>query len=325
MKKIPVIIAVMFLGLLMATGCADTTKYTASGKKMSTYVSITIYGGSQEIADEALNLCDYYEDILSARSDNSLLAMLNETGSLEIDTAEKKVLSDAVRLGLEYESLTEGALCISLWPLTSLWNFGEEGGRLPTSDEIKQGLLQVGSDRISVTDSLITTDGAQIDLGALAKGYIADRIKDFLLGKNVTSGIISLGGNVLCIGEKPDGKAFTIGIRRPFGEENDVLVSLKVKDLSVVTSGVYERYFYEDGVFYHHILNPDTGYPCDNGLLSVTIIAENSAVCDCLSTGCFVLGLEDGLSLVDSIENVYAIFVDEDYNVIYSDGAKDFL
>ena len=176
---------------------------------------------------------------------------------------------------------------------------------------------------IELKDNLLTWKhpGMGLDLGAIAKGYIADRMKDFLVSKGVKSAIINLGGNVLCIGESPEGRPFQVGIQKPFSERGESLLSLEITDQSVVSSGIYERYFEKDGVLYHHILNPKTGYPYENDLLSVSIISDRSVDGDGLSTTCFSLGLEKGMELIDSLEDVEAIFITKDETVHYS---KDF-
>ena len=167
-------------------------------------------------------------------------------------------------------------------------------------------------------------DGTVIDLGAIAKGYIADRIRDYLLEKNITSAIINLGGNVLCVGSKKNDSSFNIGIKKPFTKSEETLMTVKLNNKSAVSSGTYERYFSKDGNFYHHILNPKTGYPYNNGLTEVTIICDNSVDGDCLSTTCFVLGIEKGLELIESIDNTEAVFVDSDGKMTYSSGYKDY-
>ena len=160
----------------------------------------------------------------------------------------------------------------------------------------------------------------QLDLGAIAKGYIADRLKDYLKEQGVTSATINLGGNVLCIGGHTDGKPFSVGIQKPFAQRNEVLLSVDVDDLSVVSSGIYERYFESNGTLYHHILNPKTGMPYNNGLTSVSILSSTSVEGDGLSTACFALGLKDGIALLDSLEGVCGVFVDENGELHYSEG-----
>ena len=164
-----------------------------------------------------------------------------------------------------------------------------------------------------------------IDLGAIAKGYIADRMKEQLLEAGAKSAIINLGGNVLCVGSLPDGAPFRIGLQMPFADYEETFETLGISDLSVVTSGVYERSFTVDGTLYHHILNPKTGYPYDNGLIAVTILSGESVDGDGLSTTCFSLGLEEGLKLAESLEGVEACFIDSDYRVHYTSGMKSYL
>ena len=182
----------------------------------------------------------------------------------------------------------------------------------------KQKVCQVDGCTVTLTDP-----EAAIDLGGIAKGYIADRIKDYLVSQGVKSAIIDLGGNILCVGKRPDGEPFRIGIQRPFADRSETAAIVEIDGKSVVSSGIYERYFEKDGVLYHHILNPDTGYPYDNGLVSVTIISDESVDGDGLSTSCFALGLEKGMELIDSLPDVYAVFITEDGQLHFSEGFED--
>lgn len=152
--------------------------------------------------------------------------------------------------------------------------------------------------KVHVNGNTVTFDplGMGLDLGAIAKGYIADRLKDYLTGQGVKSALINLGGNVLCIGERPDQTPFRIGVRKPFGEISETLTVCEITDQSLVSSGSYERYFERDGRLYHHILNPDSGYPYDNGLCAVSIRSDSSLAGDALSTVVFALGRKKGWS-----------------------------
>ena len=161
---------------------------------------------------------------------------------------------------------------------------------------------------------------AQLALGFLAKGAIADRLKAFFLQKNITSALINLGGNVLAVGQKPDGTAFRTGIKKPFSETNELVDIVALKDQSLVSSGNYERCFRENGVLYHHILDPRTGYPVDTGLSSVTILSDSSTDGDALSTSCFLLGYEKGRELIDSLPDVEALFLLSDGTIYRTDG-----
>ena len=168
-----------------------------------------------------------------------------------------------------------------------------------------------------------TDPQSAIDLGFIAKGYIADRLKEYLLSEGVESGIISLGGNILLIGSKPDGAPFQVGIQKPFGAPNEIITTVQESDISVVSSGCYERYFATgeteaDRMIYHHIFDTATGCPVQNDLLGVTILSDSSMEGDALSTYCYLLGLDKGLDYIRSLDNVDAIFVTKDYEIIPS-------
>ena len=137
-------------------------------------------------------------------------------------------------------------------------------------------------------------------------------MKEFLIAEGVENAIIDLGGNILCIGERPDGEAFRVGIQKPFAKRSETIAVAEIRNRSVVSSGIYERCFEKDGILYHHILDPKSGYPYENDLVSVTILSEQSVDGDALSTTCFALGLEKGMELIDTLEDVQAVFITED-------------
>lgn len=309
--------------LLFCTGCQK--KLTVSNFMFNTYVSITVYGeDNAKLAEEALELGREYEQIFSRTIPESSLSLLNSDKTLiQADSA----LYGLIQTGLYYCELTDGNLDISIEPLTTLWNITGTNPSVPSDADIQSALKNVDYKNISLTENntISLKNGASIDLGAIAKGYIADRMKEFLIENGVSDGIINLGGNVLCIGDKPDGSPYTIGIRNPDMDATSALLTLKVEDLSVVTSGTYERFFTVDNNIYHHILDPATGYPADSGLISVTIISKDSVVGDCLSTACLVMGRDSALELLNSLDDVYGILIDEDRNIHYSEGAKAFL
>jgi thiamine biosynthesis lipoprotein len=178
-------------------------------------------------------------------------------------------LKDILNFSLEYGSLSDGALDISIAPLSSLWDFSdlEHKTEAPSAETIAAAKELVNYTNIKLEGNTLTfsKQGMQLELGAVAKGYIADRVKDYLLSKGVTSAIINLGGNILLVGSKPNDVAFNVGIQKPFEDRDSVVVAIsELKDCSMVSSGIYERYFYDKaGTFYHHILNAKTGYPCE--------------------------------------------------------------
>lgn len=324
MKKIWALIIILITSFMLF-GCTRNERiYSADGFVLDTYVQITIYeGGSQKIADEAFSICSRYEKIFSRTDENSALCKLNVKGNLTMGNDDIKELATLIEFGLEYSRITEGNFDITVAPLVEIWDFKK--AEVPSDSEIKDALGRIGYDRVQMDEQGINLNGTRIDLGAIAKGYIADRIKEYLVKQGVTSAMINLGGNILCIGDKPGDKNFTIGIKKPFATDNDVIIGLEIDDKSVVTSGIYERYFEKEGILYHHVIDPETGRPAEAGLYSVTIISEESYVGDALSTACLVMGLEEGMKLIDSLDDVYAIFVDNEYNIYYSAGAEDFV
>ena len=164
-------------------------------------------------------------------------------------------------------------------------------------------------------------EGQSLDVGAIAKGYVGDRLTE-LLGGKCKSALINLGGNVCALGKKPDGSDFSVGLRDPLGEEGQYFCTVAASDISIVVSGAYERNFTKDGVTYHHILDPDTGYPSDSGLLSSIIACKSSTTADGLSTAVFVLGKEKGLALVESVEGAEAMVITSDKKIYMTKGFK---
>lgn len=287
-------------------------------------MTITLYDNPDKaILEGAFALVKEYEGVFSKTIETSEVYRINhrkpgeDTFTLSDDTAA------LLREALEYAEKTDGAYDITIEPVSTLWNFSENPGEVPPEEEIREAVSRVDYRNISLSGNTLTfrTDDVTIDLGSIAKGYIADRVKDYLVNAGVKSAIINLGGNVLCVGDK-EGNPFRIGLQKPFSDHSDTFGSLEIRDMSVVTSGVYERNFIKDGRNYHHILDPKTGYPCESGLVAVTIVSSRSVDGDALSTSCFLLGPEKGIALLDSMDGVYGYFVTEDYDVLFSDGAE---
>ena len=303
----------------------QTEPVSVTGFKLNTMIKITVYDKiAPKLLEQAMALCDTYEGLFSRTLSASEIYKLNhgtlpeKNGFFEVsaETAE------LVKKGLHYSALSEGAFDLSLAPVSSLWDFTSEEKVIPEPAALKGALPLVDYKNITVEGNSIhfEKEGMGLDLGAIAKGYIADKIKEFLVSKGVKSGIINLGGNVLCIGSQPDGTPFKIGIQKPFSDRGETSITINVSDKSVVSSGIYERYFKKDGVLYHHILNPKTGMPYKNGLVSVTILSDQSVDGDALSTSCFALGAEKGMELVEKLENTEAVFITEEGEFIYSSG-----
>lgn len=289
---------------------------------LNTVITITLYDSNDtSILDGAFALCNHYETIFSRTLESSELYQLNHSGKLTNTISND--LAELIQSGLKYSQLSNGAFDISIAPVSSLWDFTAETPVIPDAGSITQALSFVGYDHFTLDGNTITKKDSNdaLDLGAIAKGFIADRIKEYLLAHDVHSALINLGGNILCVGDK-NGEDFTIGIQAPFKDRNITLDSLSLSNKSVVTSGIYERYFTEDDTFYHHILNPATGYPYENDLSSVTIISDKSVDGDALSTMCFALGLEKGMEYINEHEEFDGIFVTRDGEIYYSKNLK---
>ncbi len=301
---------------------------SATSFHLNTVVKITIYDSQEEsLLEGAMELCDTYEKILSrTRTDSELYRLNHSLLPKEEDGASllSPVCAEVIEEGLDYSRLSGGAFDISIEPVSSLWDFTSEDRKVPGREKLEAARELVGYEDVRLEENRLyfEKEGMGLELGAIAKGYIADRIKEYLVAEGVKSAVIDLGGNVLCIGSHPNGTPFQIGIQQPFAARNETVATVAVSDRSVVSSGVYERYFEQDGKRYHHILNPETGYPYENGLMSVTIISERSVDGDGLSTACFALGLEAGMELVNSREGVQAVFITEDGRLYCSEGLE---
>lgn len=349
-----ILCTVLVCPMLLFTGCgnitdADTSTtgnqpISISSIKLNTAVQITIYDSQDKaLLDDCLALCDKYELVFSRTNEKSELYKLNhrkDTSDKDSNTDRQTTpypvsgtadtwhisedLAALLSEGLDITRESDGAFDIAIAPLTSLWDFTAEDPKAPDDAAIQKALPLCSSDGVTIDGQDITlpSDDIQFDVGAIAKGYIADRMKDLLVKKGVKSAIINLGGNVLCIGSKPDGTPFKIGIQKPFADRNETEAVMDITGKSVVSSGIYERCFKQNGKLYHHILNPKTGYPYDNSLISVTIISDQSVDGDALSTTCFALGLEDGLKFAEK-KGVQAVFITEDYELHYTDGFQD--
>ena len=297
--------------------------------KLNTAVTVTIYDSQdRNLLTECMNLCDKYEKIFSRTASDSELYKLNHRRLTPVNGTDHTYqvsdsLTELIQKGLYYSDFSDGAFDIAIEPLTSLWDFTAEDPQVPKDSLIQNALSKCDYHNISVggkdnNEITLKADDTAIELGAIAKGYIADRLKEYLISQDVKSAIINLGGNVLCIGGKPDDSSFKIGIQKPFADRSETIAVMDIRDKSVVSSGIYERCFEQDGTLYHHLLNPKTGYPYDNGLIAVTIISDQSVDGDALSTTCFALGLEDGMKLAESLDDVQAFFVTSDYEIHYT-------
>lgn len=321
-------ILLVLTAAILISGCsASATPISHTDIYFDTVITISIYDSrDKNLLTECFALAAKYDKLFNKNQKNSDIWNINHsnTAAVSVDSETIALLKEACY----YAELSHGLLDPTIGSVSSLWNFHASSEPvapesvaptlvLPSSELLAAALHHVDYKTIIIneTDSTITlTDPlTQIDLGFIAKGYIANQIKDYLTRQGVTSALINLGGNIQAIGTKPDGSDFAIGIQKPFADSGTAALTLSIADCSVVSAGTYERYFMHDNVLYHHILDTATGYPVDNSLASVTVIAQDSTQADALSTWCMILGLQEGMRLIASLGNdVGAIFITQD-------------
>lgn len=316
------VFAELIYGVYRNSSVEETdTSISKTGFYFDTVIKITLYNSDDaDYLDGCFALADKYENLLSATIESSDVSKINAANGSPVTVSPET--AELIREGIDYGTLSSGQFDITIGKLSSLWDFSENPGIVPDADAIVSAVSTIHYQNITVSGNTVTLNDpdAAIDLGGIAKGFIADKMKAYLNENGITSGIINLGGNVLIIGPKEDGSDYRIGIQKPFSDTGTALATVSIPDGTVVSSGVYERYFKKDGVLYHHLLNPKTGYPYENDLTGVTIICSRSVDGDGLSTTCFSLGLEDGMKLIESLPDTEAIFITSDGELHTSSG-----
>lgn len=292
---------------------------------MDTYMTITVYGSNAQSAAEAAEAeIERLDGILSAESEGSEVYEINENGggTLSSDCAF------LIDVSLKLWEATGGAFDISIYPVSVLWGFTTGDYAVPSDEDLAAALSLTGSSRLdwdADTCVLSMEEGMAVTLGGIAKGYSGDLIMDIFEEYGVDGAIASLGGNIVVYGSKPSGDLWKIAIQDPEDSASYICVLSLEGNTNVITSGGYERYFEEDGVTYHHILDPATGYPAQAGLTSVSIITENGTEGDGLSTALFVMGLEEAIEFWRSTDeyDFEMVLVDEEKNVYITEGLAD--
>lgn len=306
MKRIFLLLSAAFL---LFTGCESTQeRITKQSFAFDTVISITADKKDKEHINKALGMCNEYELIFSRTNPKSELYKIN---NLSVSTLSPH-MENVLNFSLDFSEKTQGAFDITVAPLCALWNVNSRK-EPPTEAEVKAALNTVGYEKLSL--SPFSLNGATLDLGAVAKGYIADKLAEGFREKGVDNVIIDLGGNVFVLGE------YTVGIRNP-SSPDEVFATIKLKDKSAVTSGAYQRYFEYEGRRYHHIIDPRTGYSAQSGISSVTVVSPSSMHADALSTAIFILG-EDALSLCNEFPDTDALIITKDNKVITTDNFEE--
>ena len=299
-------------------------EYTKIIYLMGTKISLYIKGESAEkLAEKAEGMLIHYEEVFSANSDNSQLAMLKKTASLSPQEVDAQ-LYELIKIGIKHSLCENTYLNIAIGPLIKLWRIGFEEAHVPEKEAIAPVLELLKVENIQLDDEKKTVyflkKGIEIDLGAIAKGYFADKVMDFFKENGAVSAMVDMGGNVLVFGESPtNGGDWNVGIQNPFLPRGNAVALVKIKDQSVVTSGIYERVFEKDGRKYHHIFDSKTGYPIESNIASLTIIADKSVDCDIYTTKLFGLDAVSIIHRVNKIKGMGAVVITVDGKLAYTD------
>ena len=328
-KKIFYFLFIFVVLLFLFKSINNNNRFSRNYFYFSTINEITIFGESESKSESILNGCDKIlndiENKMSKTLNNSDVSKINSSAGKDF----VKVSNDTfyvISKALNYSKISNGTFDITIGPLSDLWGIGTNQAKIPLQNDINDKLKLIDYTNIILDESnksiKLNDTNMQIDLGAIAKGYAADKIKEFLESENIKNAIINLGGNISIIGTKNNKELFTVGIQDPTSPRGDTIGNISLSNKSVVTSGVYERYIESNEKIYHHLLDPYTGYPFENDLSSVTIVSSNSINCDALSTSAFGLGLKDGLKLIESLDNVDAIFITKSKQVYLTSNIK---
>ena len=337
--------AILAASIFVLTGCGSTAPEPVSddGFYLDTICSISIYRmedsdgnvkPAAEMTEEAevaissaFDLCKDLESKLSRTRKDSEVSRINSAGGEWTEVSD--VTAELLSKGLEYSAFSDGDFDITVGGVTKLWDFhaAEGEAKLPDEEQLKEAVKHVDYNKLEIDGSrvCITDPESEIDPGGIAKGFIGDKMTESLEVAGVVSGIINLGGNVICIGGKTDEEDFAIGVEAPFSERTEIIGKINVRDKTLVTSGVYERMIKVDGKSYHHILDTETGWPVESDLDAVTLIADKgcSADIDAASTICLIKGYEGAKEYLEDYmpDGVEAVFVLKDGSIETTDGA----
>ena len=315
----------IFLCLFLLSGCGaagDTAASTRYLTAMDTVMTLTAYGANRDQAlEEAVAEIQRLDSLLSIGSDSSDISRLNREKTAVLSPDAASLLESALDLARD----TQGVFDPTVYPLVKLWGFYDKDYHVPSRQELSQALAKVNYREVSLGEDRQASlgPGQQIDLGGIGKGYTSQRVTELLRQAGITSAMVSLGGNVQCLGAKPDGSPWNIGIRDPFGEE--LYAAVRVTDKAVITSGGYERYFEdpETGTVYRHILDPRTGFPAEKGLSSVSIVTSDGTLGDGLSTALYIMGLEESTQYWHAHREAFeAVFITDDGTLYATEGLR---
>ncbi|TCK93363.1 thiamine biosynthesis lipoprotein [Natranaerovirga hydrolytica] len=322
---------VLIIIAIMLVGCGNNLERKSElNYGLGTLNRITIYdesnNDSRELFKEMFEVINEVERVFSKNLSESEVSKINNHSGLEKVQVSEEV-TYVVSRSIEHAKMSKGIFDVTIGPIINLWDIGGDAPRVPTKEEIQDLLELVNYTKIELDEDNHTVklleENMVLDLGGIAKGYAADQVALYMKENGIEHGIVNLGGDIVTIGAKPDNEPWAIGLQDPQSGSGESIGALLLEDESVVTSGIYERYIEEQDAFYHHMIDPNTGYPFENELLSVTIISELAIDADALSTAAFGMGLKDGYAFIESLEEVKGIFITEDNEIYLTSGVED--
>ena len=324
--KVTFVLAICLALIIPQTSCGMKQPTEKTSFHLDTTCTIEIDNMSQKDAemliDKAFEECTKYENLFSRTIKNTDIYKINHAKGKPVKVSKETI--DLVKEGLAVSKETDGLFDITVGRLTALWDFSNPEPKVPKDSDIQKALTTVGYENVIIKGDTIQLKNPEtwLELGAIAKGYIADQLTIFLEENGVTSGIVNLGGNIVTIGEMENDKGpWPIGIETPYSERQEITGKVMMQDQTLVTSGVYERCFTENGKTYHHVLDPKTGYPMDTDILGVSIKSksQNSSLCDAYSTTCLMLGSGQAKNFIDNKKDFEFALITTDNKVIQSD------
>jgi len=301
------IIAIAFIS------CNKSSFYQNQGSVFGTFYNV-IYEAEKDYHNEIVSLLDSFGRSLSTYDSTSLISKINRNISFDTDTFFRVVFRRADELA----KLTNGAFDITVAPIVNLWGFGFSKSDEVTDEKIDSLLQFVGYDKVFLDDRIVVKEmpEVQLDVNAIAKGYSSDVVADFLKSKGVANFLVEIGGEIVTNGQNSKGKVWALGIDKPIDDKlvqnRELQMVVEFSGKAMATSGNYRNYYIKDGKKYAHTINPKTGYPVEHNLLSATIIADDCMTADALATACMVIGLNESITLIESIDGVEALFIYDD-------------
>jgi thiamine biosynthesis lipoprotein len=317
---------IILVPIISCSSSSDSGPYRIQEQWLGTQINIAVFNFiSEENLEKAMDIVEGIHLLFDPNSPDSEVFLINQNAGIEPVRVSQELI-DVTLVAQEISRLSEGMFDLSIGPLVDLWGISTLNPQVPTESQIEALLPQINWKNIIIDENkstiFLSEAGMALDYGGIAKGYAADQVSDFLRSQGIKQALLDFGGNVYGLGIKTDGSKWRIGLQDPEANRNEYIGIYDIADQSIVTSGTYERNFTEDGMFYHHILNPFTGYPSDEPILAVTIIGPSSLWCDGLSTACFLMGTSNAIELIESLDNYEIIVVNNQSQLIMSAGVS---